>query len=198
MTKNERAPGSGETKIKVTQDSEATGLVADVYEEWRKQSGRVVVPGILKCFSARPDFLRQVIDFSNNVHFSEGHLSRRHKEMIATYVSALNHCPYWIDSHAYFLRDQGAEEEIIRGLAMGEVKSATFTHAEIALLDYVKKVTEAAYRTTREDVQKLRDNGWSENQISEAVYISAIFAFFNRVADAFGIEPMGYLGGDIH
>jgi alkylhydroperoxidase family enzyme len=63
-----------------------------------------------------------------------------------------------------------------------------------ALLDYVQKVTEAAYKTTHEDVQVLRDLGWTDPQIAEAVYITAMFAFFNRVADAFGIEPMGYLG----
>ena len=65
--------------------------------------------------------------------------------------------------------------------------------AERALLDYVAKVTEAAYRTTNEDVQRLRDYGWTEPQIAEAVYITAMFAFFNRVADAFGIAPQGYL-----
>ena len=54
-------------------------------------------------------------------------------------------------------------------------------------------MTDAAYRTTPEDVQKLRDAGWSENQISEAVYITALFAFFNRVADAFGVPPQDYL-----
>ena len=61
------------------------------------------------------------------------------------------------------------------------------------MLDYSKLVTDAAYRTTPEDVQKLRDAGWSENQISEAVYITALFAFFNRVADAFGVPPQNYL-----
>ncbi len=60
----------------------------------RAGSGRRQVPGIIKCFGARPDFLRQVIEFSNTVHFSEGHLSRRHKEMIASHVSYLNRCPY--------------------------------------------------------------------------------------------------------
>ena len=42
-------------------------------------------------------------------------------------------------------------------------------------------------------MQKLRDLGWSEDQISEAVYIIAMFAFFNRVADAFGVPPQHYL-----
>jgi len=60
-------------------------------------------------------------------------------------------------------------------------------------MDYTRLITEAAYRSTGDDVQRLRDHGWSEEQISEAVYIIAMFAFFNRVADAFGVPPQHYL-----
>jgi alkylhydroperoxidase family enzyme len=60
-------------------------------------------------------------------------------------------------------------------------------------LTYVRIITEAAYRSTADDVQKLRDAGWEEEQIAEAVYVTAMFAFFNRVADAFGIPPQNYL-----
>jgi len=83
-----------ETKIKVIEDAEATGDVAAVYDEWRAHSGRQKMPGILKCFSHRPDFLREVMSFGNTVHFSEGHLTRRTKEAIASWVSYLNRCPY--------------------------------------------------------------------------------------------------------
>ena len=75
----------------------------------------------------------------------------------------------------------------------GNLDEAELSPAERALLEYVAKVTEAAYRTTPEDVQGLRDHGWTEPQIAEAVYITAMFAFFNRVADAFGIPPQRYL-----
>jgi alkylhydroperoxidase family enzyme len=61
------------------------------------------------------------------------------------------------------------------------------------LLDYAELITRAAYRSTGEDVQRLRDLGWKEEQISEAVYIIAMFAFFNRVADAFGVPSQDYL-----
>jgi len=88
------APPVAANKIRVIQDHEATGDTAKAYDYWRAGSGRNKVPGIIKCFGQRPDFLRQVVDFSNQVHFSEGHLSRRHKEMIASYVSYLNRCPY--------------------------------------------------------------------------------------------------------
>jgi hypothetical protein len=82
------------TKIRIIEDAEASGEVAAAYDFWRAGSGRQQVPGIIKCFGARPDFLRQVVEFSNKIHFSEGHLNRRHKEMIASYVSFLNRCPY--------------------------------------------------------------------------------------------------------
>ncbi|MGH9703416.1 MAG: carboxymuconolactone decarboxylase family protein [Candidatus Acidiferrales bacterium] len=82
------------TKIKIIEDAQATGDTAAAYDFWRSNSGRQMVPGIIKCFGARPDFLRMVVEFSNKVHFAEGHLTRRHKEMIASYVSYLNRCPY--------------------------------------------------------------------------------------------------------
>jgi len=81
----------------------------------------------------------------------------------------------------------------VQALVRGKLDEAELSPAERALLDYVAKVTEAAYRTTGEDVQALRDHGWTEPQIAEAVYIAAMFAFFNRVADAFGIPPQNYL-----
>jgi alkylhydroperoxidase family enzyme len=60
-------------------------------------------------------------------------------------------------------------------------------------LDYAKLITDAAYRSTAEDVDKLRAAGWKEEQIAEAVYVAALFAFFNRVADAFGVPSQNYL-----
>lgn len=76
-------------------EDEVSGELADVYRDYfaaNPQKERF--PGILKCFGQRPDFLRQVIEFSNSLHFSDGHLDRRTKELIATLVSALNQCPY--------------------------------------------------------------------------------------------------------
>jgi alkylhydroperoxidase family enzyme len=82
---------------------------------------------------------------------------------------------------------------MVDGIAAGDLDHAGLTPAMRVLLDYVKKVTDNAARTTPHDVQLLRDAGWTEPQIAEAVYIIAMFAFFNRVADAFGVPPQGYL-----
>ena len=81
----------------------------------------------------------------------------------------------------------------MQAIIEGKLDEADLTAAERALLDYVELITRAAYRSTAEDVQRLRDAGWAEEQIAEAVYVTAMFAFFNRVADAFGIPAQDYL-----
>ena len=81
----------------------------------------------------------------------------------------------------------------MQAIVEGNLDQAGLTASERALLEYVELVTKAAYKTTAEDVQKLRDVGWKEEQIAEAVYVTAMFAFFNRVADAFGIPSQEYV-----
>jgi len=185
--------GMAATKIKIIEDADAIGEVAEAYDYWRASSGRKQVPGVLKSLSARPDFLKQAVDFSNTIQFSDGHLSRRHKEMIGSYASFLNSCPYCLDSHAFFLKMQGASDQTMAAFMEGNLENAGLTEAEHALMKYVEQVTKAAYRTTPEDVQKLRNTGWKEEQISEAVYIIALFAMFNRIANAFGVPVQNYV-----
>jgi hypothetical protein len=82
-------------RIRWIREDEAAGELGEVYENWLAANpGRQGIPGILKCMSLRPDLLRGMIEVSDGVHFAEGFLTRRIKEMIATYVSGLNRCPY--------------------------------------------------------------------------------------------------------
>ncbi len=63
------------------------------------------------------------------------------------------------------------------------------SRAERLLLEFVGTLTRHAYRITDEQVQGLRDVGWSDAQIAEAVYDGALFNLFVRLADAFDIHP---------
>lgn len=182
-------PRATATKIGIVEDSDATGAVAEAYDYWRARSGQRHVPGILKSLSARPDFLKQAVDFSRTIQFSDGYLSRRHKEMIGAYASYLNHCPSCMNSYALSLKTQGASEQTVTALTQGDLEGASLTEAERGLMKYVEEVSAAAYRTTPEDVEKLRNFGWKEEQIAEAVYIISLVAMFNRIANAFGIPP---------
>lgn len=97
---------------------------------------------------------------------------------------------------------QDPNPEVLACLARGEAQTAPLPEPERALLRFVEVVTKHAYKTTDEDVEALRALGWTDPQIAECVYITALFAFFNRVADAFGLDDPNYFdnppprGGD--
>ena len=71
----------------------------------------------------------------------------------------------------------------------GDVDAAGLTPKHQLLLEFVETLTRHAYRITDEQVQGLREAGWSDAQIAEAVYDGALFNLFVRLADAFDIHP---------
>ncbi len=81
---------------------------------------------------------------------------------------------------------------MVAALGRGELASAPVSDRERALLEFVELLTRHAHRNTAAEVQRVRDAGWTDEQIAEAVYVTALFAFFNRVADAFGLAGYNY------
>ena len=88
---------------------------------------------------------------------------------------------------------QGGDDACIEAISRRDLDSDALTEPERALMRFVELLTNHAWKTTAADVQKVRDAGWSDEQIAEAVYVTAMFAFFNRVADAFGLQDPAYL-----
>jgi alkylhydroperoxidase family enzyme len=85
---------------------------------------------------------------------------------------------------------QGKEfEGAAAALRDGDLDAAGVTPEEHKLLEFVETITRAAYKVTDDQVQGLRDVGWTEEQIAEAAYVAALFSLFVRLADTFGIEP---------
>jgi alkylhydroperoxidase family enzyme len=79
--------------------------------------------------------------------------------------------------------------EVAKALRDGDLDRAPITPAERLLLEFVETLTKHAYRITDEQVQALRDAGWTDAQIAEAVYVGALFNLLVRIADAFDIHP---------
>lgn len=71
----------------------------------------------------------------------------------------------------------------------GNLDAADLTARHRLLLEFVETLTRHAYRITDQQVQRLREAGWTDAQIAEAVYDGALFNLFVRLADAFDIHP---------
>jgi alkylhydroperoxidase family enzyme len=57
----------------------------------------------------------------------------------------------------------------------------------------VQKVNGNSHEIDKADVDLLVAAGWSQLQIAEAIHVAALFATFNRVANAFGLQSQGLL-----
>ncbi len=81
-------------------------------------------------------------------------------------------------------------------LSSGDLHAAVeagLDKASCALLELVHKITFEAFRIAVGDIESVRKHGFTDNQIAEAIYVAALFAFFNRIADAFGIPSTNRL-----
>ena len=87
---------------------------------------------------------------------------------------------------------QGGNDALVEALEQGDLDAASVDDRERVLLSFVELLTRHAWRNTQDDVDRVRRAGWTDEQIAEAVYITALFAFFNRVADAFGLQNPNY------
>ena len=86
--------------------------------------------------------------------------------------------------------------EVASALRDGDLDRAPVSPAERLLLEFVGTLTRHAYRITDQQVQGLRDVGWTDAQIAEAVYDGALFNLFVRLADAFDIHPPAIMDPD--
>ena len=77
-------------------------------------------------------------------------------------------------------------------LERGALAEAPVEERERPLLELVRRLTETPAQTSDADV------GWNDQEIAEAVYVTALFAFFNRVADAFGLADPNYRELETH
>ena len=80
-------------RIRIVQESEATGETAEIYQSLRETFGMPFVPDVFKLASIRPDLLR-ILNDGYRAMFFAGVLPRQVKEMIATVVSQANSCSY--------------------------------------------------------------------------------------------------------
>ncbi len=69
------------------------------------------------------------------------------------------------------------------------------TPAEQAMLDYAVKLTAAPSSVSEEDVNELRRHGFDDRDILDIIYVTCLYNFNDRLADATGITGHDFLAG---
>ena len=179
--------------LPVVAEQYASPEVTRLYAKFRGDFGRPQIPGILQCFATHPPLLEHMMGLAQSMLFVDGALDRHLKEMLSAFVSAQNQCAYCTDSHGYFFRVHGGSSEALEAVLACQLESDAITPSQRALLKFASKITQDSQAIEPADIEELRDAGWSDLQIAEAIHVTALFASFNRVVNAFGLPSQDLL-----
>ncbi len=109
------------------------------------------------------------------------------KEAIALLISKENGCKMCIDVHKSIAKMLGLSEEKIEEILHG-VASMNVDDKEKALLNFcIKASGKENYKILKEEIDSLKQMGWSDVQIVEAVAITGYFNYINTLSNVFGL-----------
>jgi uncharacterized peroxidase-related enzyme len=168
-----------------TEAEEVAGLRAHIHDV----TGRDPSP-LFGVLTLRPDLARPLFDWFAAVMIADGQLGKPMKEMIATRVSYANACRYCSALHSFRAEAAGVSREVIERLADPSDELPLDGRGR-ALMAFCDRVREASPSVDEADWARLRDAGWKDEAIVEAVHVVGMFSHFNRMADALGVEFTG-------
>lgn len=161
----------------------------EVKELWAKPLERLgFVPNVMRTFSLRPEHLVRWWNYYDELMRGESGLTKVHREMIAVVVSAVNRCHYCIVSHSAALRKLTEDPVFVDTLATN-YRYASLEAPERVMLEFAVKLTVASSDCAEEDVERLREAGWSDEDVFDIAQVAAMFNFTNRLASGLGWKP---------
>ncbi len=114
-------------------------------------------------------------------------LSYEIKEAIALLVSQENGCKMCVDVHKTIAKVLGLTEERIEQILEG-VDSIKTTENEKALLNFcIKASKKDNYKILKDEIDALKEFGYNDVQILEAVAITGYFNYINTLSNVFGL-----------
>src|SRR6056297_1120533 len=134
-----------------------------------------------------PENVQPLMDYHEGLLRGDGALTIADRELIATYVSALNACRFCTGSHLVYVEVFGQDPALIEAL-LDDPGTAPVDPAMRPLLAYVAKLNTLPSRLVAADAQSVYDAGWSEAALFEAVQVCALFNMMNRIIEGTGIN----------
>jgi hypothetical protein len=71
-----------------------------------------------------------------------------------------------------------------------DYRTAPIGDADKALFGFIEKMNGQSNRIRRADIERLKENGWSEEAIYDAITVCALFRFYNAWVDATGVHDL--------
>ncbi|MDH3234734.1 MAG: peroxidase-related enzyme [Alphaproteobacteria bacterium] len=166
--------------------------LADLPEDIRERIMAVqekagFVPNVFLALAHRPDEFRAFLAFHDALMDKEDGLSKAEREMIVVATSNANACQYCVVAHGAILRIR-AKNPLIADQVAVNYRKADITERQKAMLDFAMLISQDSGSVGEEDMDDLRDHGFSDEDIWDIGSIAAFFGLSNRLANLMSLR----------
>ncbi len=153
----------------------------------RVASSQRAVPEIYYLFAFKPEATQHLERFTEAVMRGPSPLSAGMRELIAAFTSKCNNSPFWVRCHAAAAEALLGDPALVRAV-LEDFRTAPISQKEKLLFAFLELVAQNSSHGG--DVAVLRRAGWTDEEIHDAILVCALFSFYNRWADAAGVQEM--------
>ena len=147
-----------------------------------------LVPNVLKTYTHEMQQFNAFSQLYNAIMFADTGLTPLEREMIAVVVSSINRCLYCCVSHSFNLGKLVNDKLLVKKILVN-YKAADLSKKNLAMLDFVSKLTKSSYLIDEADRNNLRKENFSENHILEIIEVCSFFNMTNRLASGTNMQP---------
>jgi uncharacterized peroxidase-related enzyme len=162
---------------------DAAGEVKELYDADLAAQGYVA--NYTRTFSRRPGVLAGWLALKNAI--TSG-MDPRLYELATVAAAAAIRSSYCSLVHGQILAARYYPAAAVASIADGEAAGA-LDAADAAVVRLARKVAAEAEKVTQEDIDELRDLGFSEDDVFSIILTAAARCFFSKVLDATGTLP---------
>jgi uncharacterized peroxidase-related enzyme len=142
---------------------------------------------LIDVFKSFPETCQPLIEFHEVLLRGPSPFTEAERELIAAYVSGLNHCRYCHGVHTATAERLGIAEGLVQALLQDPLRAPVGEKMR-PVLEYARKLTHDAASVTRADAEAVRAAGWDDTALYHTVAVTALFNFMNRLVEGLGIE----------
>jgi len=146
------------------------------------------VPNYFQALGHDAQLLEDQTNLYTNAMFEDRGLPREIKEQVAIVVSGINMSSYCLPAHLEILGRLGVPKSLGRALSI-DFATAPVEPKVMELFKFCKKLTDTPGDMQRGDVEHLREVGWSDAAIFDAVLVTSLYACANRFSAGLGLLP---------
>jgi 4-carboxymuconolactone decarboxylase len=146
------------------------------------------IPNVFLLMARRPDEFRAFFAYHDALMDKDGNLTKAEREMIVVATSSLNQCLYCVVAHGAILRIRAKNSMVADQLA-SNYRKADITPRQKAVVEFAVKVSQNAQAITEDDIESLKSQSLTEEDVWDITSISAFFGLSNRLANVSSMRP---------